>query len=317
MVKWAGIPVTRVWRYGNRGNVASALIEKPACGDFLPILDGGYALQYTSLVEHRAGKGMVLFCQTDVTSRTETDPAADTLARKILHYVANWKPSPMCTVLYSGESAGLTYLASAGVRAGTYSGGKLSADQVLMVGPGGGKQLAPDAADIGEWLKSGGHVLALGLDEGEINAFLPMKVSTVTREHIAAYFEPFGAGSLLVGVSPAEVHNRDPRELHLITAGATVAGDGVLATTPSANVVFCQLVPWQFDYSGAKMNVKRTYRRVSCLLARLLGNMHAAGETQLLEHISTPVAETEKRWLDGLYLDAPEEWDDPYRFFRW
>jgi len=25
----------------------------------------------------------------------------------------------------------------------------------------------------------------------------------------------------------------------------------------------------------------------------------------------------EKRWLDGLYLDEPEEWDDPYRFFRW
>jgi len=27
--------------------------------------------------------------------------------------------------------------------------------------------------------------------------------------------------------------------------------------------------------------------------------------------------ENERRWLDGLYLDAPEEWDDPYRFFRW
>ena len=24
-----------------------------------------------------------------------------------------------------------------------------------------------------------------------------------------------------------------------------------------------------------------------------------------------------RRWLDGLYLDVPEEWDDPYRFFRW
>jgi hypothetical protein len=23
------------------------------------------------------------------------------------------------------------------------------------------------------------------------------------------------------------------------------------------------------------------------------------------------------RWLEGFYLDAPEEWDDPYRFFRW
>ena len=23
------------------------------------------------------------------------------------------------------------------------------------------------------------------------------------------------------------------------------------------------------------------------------------------------------RWLHGFYLDEPEEWDDPYRFFRW
>lgn len=26
---------------------------------------------------------------------------------------------------------------------------------------------------------------------------------------------------------------------------------------------------------------------------------------------------TEQRWLEGLYLDVPEEWDDPYRIFRW
>jgi len=25
--------------------------------------------------------------------------------------------------------------------------------------------------------------------------------------------------------------------------------------------------------------------------------------------------ENERRWLDGLYPDAPDEWDDPYRFF--
>jgi hypothetical protein len=24
-----------------------------------------------------------------------------------------------------------------------------------------------------------------------------------------------------------------------------------------------------------------------------------------------------KRWLEGFYLDVPEAWDDPYRFFRW
>jgi hypothetical protein len=220
-------------------------------------------------------------------------------------------------VVYAGDLAGLTYLATAGVRSEYYGGGKLSADRVLMVGPGGGKRLAPHAAEVADWVKAGGHVLALGLDEADANSFLPVKVSMVTREHIAAYFEPFGVGSPLAGVSPAEVHNRDPRDLHLVSEGALVASDGVLATAAGANIVFCQLVPWQFDYSGGKMNVKRTYRRVSCMLARLLGNAHAAGETRLLEHISMPVAENEKRWLDGLYLDTPEEWDDPYRFFRW
>src|SRR5207248_2038485 len=68
-VKWCGIDVTRIWRCGCQGSVASALIEKPARGDFLPILDGGYGLQYSPLIEYREGKGMILFCQVDVTAR--------------------------------------------------------------------------------------------------------------------------------------------------------------------------------------------------------------------------------------------------------
>jgi len=319
-VEWARLPVTRVWRRGNRGNVASALIEKPACGDFLPILDGGYALQYSSLIEHRAGKGMVLFCQTDISGRTETDPAAETLARNVVQYVSAWKPSPMRKIVYAGDSAGEAYLASAGIRFAAYSGETLSANQLLVVAPGGGKKLADRRADVADWIKADGRVLALGLDQAEANSFLPINVSMASREHIAACFEPFAAGSPLAGISPAEVHNRDPRNLPLISdtsEGTTVAGDGVLATSANGKVVFCQLVPWQFDYTGEKMNVKRTYRRVSCLLARLLGNLQAAGETPILEHIATPVGEGEQRWLKGLYLDAPQEWDDPYRFFRW
>ena len=55
------------------------------------------------------------------------------------------------------------------------------------------------------------------------------------------------------------------------------------------------------------------------MLARLLANMGVAGSTPILARFSHPVnaAHPEKRWLDGLYLDQPEEWDDPYRFFRW
>ena len=46
--------------------------------------------------------------------------------------------------------------------------------------------------------------------------------------------------------------------------------------------------------------------------------MGAGGETSILERFSTPVgADEPNRWLQGLYLDIPQEQDDPYRSFGW
>jgi hypothetical protein len=317
-VKWCGIDVTRAWRCGCRGSVASVLIEKPARGDFLPILDGGFSLQYSPLLEYREGKGMVLFCQLDVTGRTDTDPAADALTLNILHYVSTWKPRPARTALYAGESAGKRHLEAAGLSPLSYTKGTLAADCVLIVGPGGGQQLAGDAPAIAAWLKAGGRVLAIGLSSADAAAFLPFKVEMVKREHIAAYFEPFGRRSLLAGIGPADVHNRDPRQMFLVSGGASVIGDGILARAENANVIFCQIVPWQLDHTKL-MNLKRTFRRASFLVTRLASNMGVAGSTPLLARFRSPVqkANAEQRWLAGLYLDVPEEWDDPYRFFRW
>jgi beta-galactosidase/beta-glucuronidase len=487
-VKWCDIRVPRVWRAGNRGNVASVLVEKPARGDFMPVLDGGFSLQFSPLMEYREGKGVVLFCQMDVTGRTEADPAAETLARNILQYVLSWKPAPRRKVLYVGDPAGKGHLEHAGLSAGTYGGGKLSTDQVLVVGSGGGQTLAASAPAVADFLKAGGNILAVGLGEQEANAFLPVKVGMKKAEHIAAYFPPSGKDSLLAGVCPADVHNRDPRDVPLVSAGATMIGDGVLATAENANVVFCQLapyafgkaqgaiasfvvnaddavdgkqsalltlgstteggghfggqakglagevgktytfavfvkgvggpvlahleveragrpwdraakgedvqvgtdawtevhltfkvekpfpqgwqayissaqdgaqfradmfqlyegeyVPWKAPAAGQKAaaprnfftnpsfeagpepwffnfteqyNLRRTYRRASFLMTRLLANMGAAGATPILDRFHSPVdtAKAEKRWLDGLYVDAPEEIDDPYRFFNW
>ena len=152
----------------------------------------------------------------------------------------------------------------------------------------------------------------------DANAFLPFNVRMKQAEHISAYFDPFEAGSPLAGAGPADVHSREPRDLSLIKTGAALIGDGVLARAEGVHVVFCQLVPWRFDY-GAKPNVKRTYRRASFLVSRLLANMGVRGDTPILDRISTPRKATprEQRWRSGLYLDQPDEWDDPYRFFRW
>jgi beta-galactosidase/beta-glucuronidase len=317
-VQWCGIDVPRAWRCGCRGNVASVLLEKPARGDFLPILDGGYALQYSPLMEYHEGKGMVLFCQLDLIGRTENDPAGEILARNILRHVSTWKASPSRQALYVGDAAGKTHLEAAGLSVGAYGKEGLTAERVLIVGPGGGTKLVGDAESVGKWLKNGGRLLALGLSEDEARAFLPYKVEMKKREHIAAYFEAPGRKSLLAGVGPADVHNRDPRELPLVTGGAVVVGDGVLATVEDGNVVFCQMVPWQFDPTK-QMNLKRTFRRSSCLVTHLAANLGVAESTPILARFHKPVdtARGEKRWLDGLYLDAPEEWDDPYRYFRW
>ena len=296
--------------------MASVLIEKPACGDFLPVVDGGFSLQYSPLMEYREGKGLVIFCQLDVTGRSESDPAAAALTRNILQYASTWKPSPIRKVVYAGDAAGKSHLEKAGVSVDVYEGAVLSADQVLVVGAGGGKQLANNAPAIAAWLKAGGNLLVLGLDEAEANVFLPAKVSMKKAEHIATCFDPPAFASGLAGIGPSDVHSHTPRDLPLVSGGATALGDGVLAK--AGNVVFCQMVPWDYKYTSPQY-LKRTFRHTSFLVTRLLGNMGVQASTPVLTRFSTSVGarNADKRWLTGLYLDEPEEWDLPYRFFRW
>jgi hypothetical protein len=330
-VRWCGIEVPRVWRCGNRGNVASVLIEKPARGDFLSILDGGFSLQYSPLLEYREGKGMVLFCQLDITERSEQDPAADSLVRNLFRYVVDWKPSPRRQAVYVGDPAGRRYLDLLGVPVRSYNGDKLDSQQALIVAVGGGPKLAENAAAIADYLKLGGHLLCVGLDQQEANSFLPFAVGMAKAEHIASYFEPPLGGSLLAGIAPADLLNRDPRKLPLVTSGAMVLGDGVLAQAENSNLVFCQFPPYAISggraasTSNEPFNLRRTYRRVSVAFARLLANMGVSAPTPLLARFPMPVTDAPPkpeatipgRWLQGLYLDQPQAWDDPYRFFRW
>jgi len=189
--------------------------------------------------------------------------------------------------------------------------------QVLVVGPGGGRTLAANATAVRQWLAAGGRLLALGLSGSEAGSFLPAPLRTARGEHICTVFEPPDAASMLAGVGSADVMNRDPREVELITGGAQALGNGVLAIAADGNAVLCQMAPWQFDYEKY-YNQKRTFRRTAFLVARVLSNMGCGARTPLVERFSEPVAQGEApRWADGFYLDQPEEFDDPYRSFGW
>jgi hypothetical protein len=315
-VTWCGIPVSHIWRCGTQGTVASVVIEKPPRGDFLPILDCGFGLQYSPLMQYREGRGGILFCQLDVTGRSEPEPAAENLVRSMIVELATWKPAPSRKVCYAGDGAGLRHLESAGFAVSSYGGSRPSKDCVLVVGPAAHEQIKSKASGLAGWLEGGGKILAIGLDESETRNLFPIAVRMERKEHIAAYLDRFDARSPLVGIGPADMHDRDARQRPLLSGGVILVGDGLLGHSAAGSIVFCQVVPWEYD-AGGTPNVKRTFRRASFLVSRLLANTGAASSTPLLARFATPASATEERWKAGLYLDQPEEWDDPYRFFRW
>lgn len=252
----------------------------------------------------------------DVTGRTAEDPAASRLVANILNYLSSYSAPAVRKVVYAGSDAGLKHLELMGLKPVAFGAAPLAADQVLVVGPGADQSLAANVAAVRQWVQAGGNVLALGLNQQEANAFLPFSIKTARSEHICTVFNPPALNSLLAGVGPSDVMNRDPRTIDLVSGGADVLGNGVLASASNAKVVFCQLLPWTFDYQKY-YNQKRTFRRTSCLVTRVLGNMGADEPTPLLERFSSPAQAADTRYLQGLYLDKPEEMDDPYRYFQW
>jgi beta-galactosidase len=320
-IEWCGMKVTRAWRCGNYGNVATVFMEKPARGDFLPVLDGGFNLQYSPLLEYREGKGMVMFCQMDVTGRTENDPAAKRLVVNIFKYMSQYVPEKSREAVYVGNEAGRKYFERAGISPGKYTGGSLNPEQLMIVGTGGTGKLSAHKDKMAQWLENGGRLLLMGLNEKEAEAFLSYDVQMKKAEHICACFKPAGMRSPLAGIGPADVCVRDPLDLPLVSGGANVVGNGVLAVSKDSRVVFCQLCPWQFDFKKW-YHMKISFRRTAFLVSRLLANMGSSSKTPLISHFSTPVKDrwykrSENRYLSGFYLENPVEMDDPYRFFRW
>ena len=288
VVEWCGFKVDRPGRAGCYGTTSSVTIERPAGGDFLPVVDNGFALQYSPLLLYREGAGLVAFCQMDVTGRTDADPAASRLVANLLEYVDSWRPAAQRSAVYAGEPAGLDHLTAAGVELKAYDGQRIARDQVLVIGPGATEQLSIHANRIGSWVRDGGHVLAIGLSQQDADALLPFPVKIEEKEHIASSFESAPSESLLAGIGCGDLMIRDPRILPLVAGGAEVMGDGALGRIEGANVAFLQLVPWHFDYEEL-YNTKMAFKGSAFALSRLLSNMGVRFETPLLSRFGTPL----------------------------
>ncbi|NRA37431.1 MAG: hypothetical protein HRU15_04780 [Planctomycetes bacterium] len=312
LIKRNGLDMTRVWRVGSRGNVASVLIEKPAKGDFLSLLDGAFSLQYTPLMEYRSSNSVIMFSQLDISGRDRSDPVAEALVVNMINYLSTWRPAPKYDAYYLGEEAGLVHIRNSGFIVQPYNGQELQAGHVLIVGPG---SLSKIDDNVKSWISSGGKVIGVGLNSKELSAISKNTIKTRAVEFVNAYFEPSPFDSLLAGIGPGELHLREPRTLDLPVSGMEIKGLGALAVSNSGNFALCQVVPWQ--YTLKQHNTRRVFRRASHALARLLSNAGVKSETVIEQRLQKGPGGNKTPWLDSFYLDAPIEWDDPYRYFRW
>ncbi len=289
---WCGLRNTRVWRCGNRGCVASVLIEKPPCGNWLPIVDGGFDLQYAPLLEVAEGNGRIVFCQLDVTGRSTTDPAADRLCRNLLAYLDKAEPAAHHPVAYAGDGRGAGLLASLGVR--VVSRDPAPGD-LVVVGPGAPDQQLKSLADAA---RDGQTVLGLGLSGAELGVLLASPPETRSGPALSALL-PVPAPAEFAGLSSADLHWRTKPEMTAFTDDAAERNNALRVLRVGAGrIVLCQVAPWMFD-THSKPYVRTTARRTTFLVSRLLANLGAEFATPLLERMAQPAAAWEHALAGG------------------
>lgn len=266
---WCGFRNTRVWRCGNRGALASVLIEKPCRGNWTALADGGFDLQYAPLLEGVFGQGRILFCQLDVTARSESDPAAEQLCRNLVAYLQTAPPPAYQPVAASGQALSLAQELGVAVVADS---------SLLLLGPDS------DLAQAKTKIEQGATALALGLNAEQIGQLAPgAKASQVSAYSTLADF----SAPEFVGLSDAELHWRT--KLDFAAIDATGPGNAALrvATVGKGRVVLCQVAPWMLD-AEAKPYLRTSLRRNLFLMSRLLTNLGARLDSPLPELITAP-----------------------------
>ncbi|MCX7818704.1 MAG: hypothetical protein N2652_05785 [Kiritimatiellae bacterium] len=290
---WQGFRNTRVWRAGNLHAVASVLVEKPERGDWLPLVDGGFDLQYSPLLETTVGAGRLVFCQLEVAHRTSPEPVAEDLVRRLLRHLQSAPAASARRVLYAGDDRGATLLRDLGVDAAPLpSAVEPSASLLLVAGPG-----ARPPQKLQEAVEAGAHVLALGLDAELLRAWAPgldaRPSAPVSR---AEFGDDVGAEPLLRGISPAELYWRTRPTI------SALRGEGHPALRVwqrgRGAVVALQVAPWHFDAERSP-RLRTTCRRTLWLVSRLLHNLGAAARNPVVELLEQPAVPVAICWTNG------------------
>lgn len=271
--EWCGFDNTRVWRAGNRGGITEVSIEKPSVGNWKPLLQCGFDLQYSPLIEFTEGKGRIVFCQLSVTARSgELEPEADELVRRSLELLDTAKENPARTVFYTGGSEGKMLLEKLKIPFQTYAG-KLPADAVLVLGSGA------KTSDLKSAVEAGANLLALGLNKKELETLAPGCFKLSSGDYSSDYVNNLKKVPEFAGINNAELHWRGKASFDAFDVDSQGGRALGIARIGKGVIVAVQLPPWKFD--GNEFYNRTTVRRSTFMISRLLANLGAPSQSGL------------------------------------
>ena len=298
---WEGFKNRRVWRAGNRGIVSCVLPEKPTKGDFLPVLHGGFNLQYAPVMEYSEPGKRVILSQLDLCSRTESAPEAVEALAKILEYADRplAKAAKGEVLMLAGWDLQKKALEAVGIGYRTVNAAtEAKSGDILVIGPG------TQCGDVTEIVRKGVKVLGLNLKGSDVNKLYPAAKATDAKwNEYPDFNDELASEPLFRGVSNADLQWNYPScigNLARFDGGKVLKafhdGDGV--------IVFSTISQGTFDEN--EINLRHQRRRAQGLLTRLIANLGGEVDGSFLKGAGAK-----------LYADKPEMNDDPYRYYRW
>lgn len=256
------------WRWGNRGTVASAAVEKPHRSGWRPLLETEFDLAYSPLMELDYGRGKVVWSQLDLEDHATLDPAAQRLARQVVNYATTAPLAPRTVVSYIGGEAGSALLGSLGVQ--FKSATALPASGLVIVGA----DATIADAQLEAFARGGGKVLFLPRRSAAGAAGLQLTEKT---DFIGSLQAPDWAEAR--GLSASDLRWRNAATAWLVSAGAgwQIGADGLLARRVVGNGVML----WsQIDPNSLPADVKTYFRftrwRQTRALSQVLANLGAS-----------------------------------------
>jgi len=262
------------WRWGNRGTVASAAVEKPHRSGWRPLLETEFDLAYSPLMELDYGKGKIIWSQLDLEDHAMLDPAAQRLARQVINYATTVPLAPRTAVSYIGGEVGSALLNSLGVQ--FKSATALPASGLVVVGA----DATIGDAQLEAFARGGGKVLFLPRRSATGAAGLQLTEKT---DFIGSLQAPDWAEAR--GLSASDLRWRNAGSAWVATAGEgwQIGADGLLArrTVGTGVMVASQIDPTLLP-ADEKTYFRFTRWRQTRALSQVLANLGAsfAGDEQ-------------------------------------